>query len=176
MGAYHTSEVRVGQKITVGKRCWDDVFIRACDASCKADLAAVVMHINGPQALAHMARLRRHVVCIITSSMTVLKQKIDVPVPRKRRLKRDSNKEAKELLQSRPKWCLAQCSSGHMHAIKEVIADPAHKARLSDTKAHAEVRVMEEFLQLLKDDEDRVVYGQLPVFKAAEKGAIRKLM
>ena len=46
---------------------------QACDVAQHADLAAVVMQ----EGLAH--------VCLVTSSMTLVRAKIDVSIPRKRR-------------------------------------------------------------------------------------------
>jgi len=78
MGAYHTIDVEPQRKFTLTKPDgWDSVALdrvdEACDPGRSADLAAIVMQ----EGLAN--------ICLVTSSMTVLKQKIDVTVPRKRR-------------------------------------------------------------------------------------------
>eukprot|EP00755_Sulcionema_specki_P011922 Sspe_Gene.8110::Locus_2763_Transcript_1_1_Confidence_1.000_Length_1398::g.8110::m.8110/K06965/PELO, DOM34, pelA; protein pelota len=218
MGAYHTSAVMVHHDLTIGKECWDAVAIQcltqACDNSLRADLAVVVMQ----EGLAH--------VCLVTPSMTILKQKIDMAIPRKRRagatqhdktllrfyeqvldsirrvvkwdivkcllvcspgfVREDFHKYAmaeavkhekyKEVLQNKSKWVLAPCSSGHMHCIKEVLADKALQGKLSDTKAAGEARALEIFYDKLAMDEEKVAYGQKQVFMAAEKQAIEVLM
>eukprot|EP00756_Hemistasia_phaeocysticola_P006504 Hpha_TRINITY_DN13865_c0_g1::TRINITY_DN13865_c0_g1_i2::g.69857::m.69857/K06965/PELO, DOM34, pelA; protein pelota len=220
-GSFHTLRVEKNQKVSIGKKCWDEVFVRrvveACDPSEKADLAAVVMQ----EGIAH--------VCLITPSMTILKQKVEMPIAGKRRasatqhdkslirffdtvlrailqhirwdivkcflvcspgfvrddfykhcmaecVKREGDKEAKELLQNKGKFVRAQCSSGYIHSLKEVMSDPSLKGKLSETKAAGEVRVQEEYLEKLKTNEDFVAYGRLPVFAAAEMGVIRRLM
>ena len=77
MGAYHTIDLELNRKFTITKAEWDSVALErideACDPSQNADLAAVVMQ----EGLAH--------VCLILSSMTLVKSKIDMPIPRKRK-------------------------------------------------------------------------------------------
>lgn len=77
MGAYHTLDLEMNRKFTLSKPCWDSVHLEridlACDPSQNADLAAIVMQ----EGLAH--------VCLVTSCMTLVRAKIDVQIPRKRR-------------------------------------------------------------------------------------------
>ena len=69
MGAYHTIDVEPQRKFTLTKPDgWDSVALdrvdEACDAARTADLAAIVMQ----EGLAN--------ICLVTSSMTVQKQKV----------------------------------------------------------------------------------------------------
>ncbi|QQP49877.1 Protein pelota -like protein, partial [Caligus rogercresseyi] len=77
MGAYHTLDLEVQRKFTLTKSEWDSISLdridMAVDASRKADLGAVVMQ----EGLAN--------VCLVTSCMTIVRAKIDVTIPRKRR-------------------------------------------------------------------------------------------
>ncbi len=77
MGAHHTIDLEPNRKFTLTKTEWDSVALErielATDPSKHADLAAVVMQ----EGLAH--------VCLVTSSMTVVRAKIDLAIPRKRR-------------------------------------------------------------------------------------------
>ena len=77
MGAYHTIDLELNKKFDITKAEWDSVSLDriadACDPALNADLAAVVMQ----EGLAH--------VCLILSSMTLVKSKIDMPIPRKRK-------------------------------------------------------------------------------------------
>lgn len=77
MGAYHTLDLEMNRKFTLAKQHWDSVHLErldmACDVTQHADLAAVVMQ----EGLAH--------VCLVTSSMTLVRAKIDVSIPRKRK-------------------------------------------------------------------------------------------
>ncbi len=77
MGAYHTLDVEPNRKFTLHKTEWDTVALErielATDPSRHADLAAIVMQ----EGLAH--------VCLVTSVMTIVRAKIDVSIPRKRR-------------------------------------------------------------------------------------------
>lgn len=77
MGAYHTIDLELNKKFDITKSEWDSVSLDriadACDPALNADLAAVVMQ----EGLAH--------VCLILSSMTLVKSKIDMPIPRKRK-------------------------------------------------------------------------------------------
>lgn len=77
MGQYHTIDLELNRKFTIRKDVWDFVAIDrielACDVARQADLGAVVMQ----EGIAH--------VCLVTSSMTIVRAKIEVPIPRKRR-------------------------------------------------------------------------------------------
>eukprot|EP00064_Thunnus_orientalis_P007332 superscaffoldBa00000806_g7352 len=87
MGAYHTIELELNRKFTLAKKSWDsvvldridDAFIvfypseQACDATQKADVAAVVMQ----EGLANLV--------LVTPAMTLLRAKVEVTIPRKRR-------------------------------------------------------------------------------------------
>lgn len=77
MGAYHTLDLELNRKFTLGKLEWDSVTLErietACDPTKHADLAAVVMQ----EGLAHL--------CLITSNMTLVRAKIETNIPRKRK-------------------------------------------------------------------------------------------
>lgn len=77
MGAYHTLDLELNRKFTLHKSLWDSVALErvdmACDIGQNADLAAVVMQ----EGLAY--------VCLITAAMTLVRSKIDVTIPRKRK-------------------------------------------------------------------------------------------
>lgn len=77
MGAYHTIDLELQRKFDITKQEWDSVSIdridEACDPNQNADLAAIVMQ----EGLAH--------ICLILSSMTLVKSKIEMSIPRKRK-------------------------------------------------------------------------------------------
>lgn len=77
MGAYHTLDLELNRKFTITKQCWDTIHIErvemACDPAQHADVAAVVMQ----EGLAN--------VCLVTANMTIVRAKIDVNIPRKRK-------------------------------------------------------------------------------------------
>uniref|UniRef100_A0A182W6Q4 Protein pelota homolog n=1 Tax=Anopheles minimus TaxID=112268 RepID=A0A182W6Q4_9DIPT len=77
MGAYHTIDLELNRAFTLMKPEWDTIALEriemACDVTQSADVAAVIMQ----DGLAH--------VCLITSSMTLVRSKIDVAIPRKRK-------------------------------------------------------------------------------------------
>ena len=69
--------LKVNRKFTLSKTLWDSVALdrieAATDPSKSADVAAVVMQ----EGLAHL--------CLVSSCMTLVRAKIDVQIPRKRR-------------------------------------------------------------------------------------------
>lgn len=77
MGAYHTLDLELNRKFALTKPEWDSIALErvemACDVTQTADVAAVIMQ----DGLAH--------VCLITASMTLVRSKIDVSIPRKRK-------------------------------------------------------------------------------------------
>lgn len=77
MGAYHTLDLELNRKFTVRKAEWDSIALErvemACDVTQNADVAAIIMQ----EGIAH--------ICLITASMTMVRSKIDVAIPRKRK-------------------------------------------------------------------------------------------
>lgn len=76
MGAYHTLDLKIDENFTINKFEWDSVAMmlveQAADPTQNSDLAAITMH----EGLAYL--------CLITSTTTVVRAKIDVTIPRKR--------------------------------------------------------------------------------------------
>jgi protein pelota len=83
---------------------------------------------------------------------------------------------AKGLQEHKAKIVLAHCSSGHKHALQEVLQQPAMQSRLSTTKYAREVEVLDRFYYTLATDAARAFYGYAFVVKAAERGAIDTLL
>jgi len=217
MGAYHTIDLELNRKFTLQKPYWDSIHLDrielACDPAKHADIAAVVMQ----EGLAH--------VCLVTSSMTIVRAKIDVPVPRKRRgdcsqHEKGLNKfydqiiqsilrhvnfdvvkavliaspgfvrqqffdymyqqavrtENKLLFENKGKFILVHSSSGFKHALNEVLQDQAVQARLTNTKATEEVRALEAFYKMMKNEQARAFYGPKHVFAACDADAIEVLL
>lgn len=75
--SYHTAEVQLNKKITINKPEWDDIsygiVIEASSIEKKAEVGAVVME----EGVAHL--------CLVTDTMTVLRNKIEKSIPRKSR-------------------------------------------------------------------------------------------
>lgn len=84
--------------------------------------------------------------------------------------------DQKLLLDNRSKFVLVHSSSGFKHSLKEVLQDPAISARLSDTKAAAEVKALEDFYSMLQNDPNRAFYGVRHVELAFQSGAIETLL
>jgi protein pelota len=77
MGQYHTFELSLHHPFSVSKpHAWDSLYLariaEACDPSLSSDVGAVVMQPG----LAH--------VMLVGGSMTVVKAKVDISIPRKR--------------------------------------------------------------------------------------------
>jgi len=76
-GSYHTIEIEAHKKFSLTKFCWDTIVMEAleeaCDTNKKADLAAVIMQ----DGLAH--------ICLVLNSMTILKSKVEISIPKKRK-------------------------------------------------------------------------------------------
>lgn len=77
MGAYHTIDLEVNRAFTLSKPEWDSIALdrvdMACDVTQNADVAAIIMQ----EGIAH--------ICLITSNMTLVRSKIDMAIPRKRK-------------------------------------------------------------------------------------------
>lgn len=106
MGQYHTLDIELNRKFTLTKEEWDvyslDRLEQACDPTRSADLAAIVMS-EGRLGLKCLVRpfsqpfvhpLGMAHVCLVTTSMTLVRSKIDVHIPRKRKGHCDQHEKA----------------------------------------------------------------------------------
>ncbi|KAK1944595.1 Protein pelota [Phytophthora citrophthora] len=82
----------------------------------------------------------------------------------------------KLILENRPKFVLCHSSSGHKHALDEVLNDPAIQSQVADTKAVEDVKCLERFSNMLHIDQDRAYYGYKHVVRANANMAIETLM
>uniref|UniRef100_A0A1L8DS72 Protein pelota homolog n=2 Tax=Nyssomyia neivai TaxID=330878 RepID=A0A1L8DS72_9DIPT len=217
MGAYHTLDLALNRKFTLTKPEWDTISLEridmACDVTQSADVAAVIMQ----DGLAH--------VCLITSSMTLVRSKIEVSIPRKRKgnvqqhekglakfydavmqgilrhvnfdvvkcvliaspgfvkdqffeymIQQAVKAEHKQLLEHRGKFVLIHASSGFKHSLKEVLQDPAVVAKMSDTKAAGEVKILEQFYTTLQCEPAKAFYGKKHVTRAIEAECVQTLL
>lgn len=217
MGAYHTLDLELQRKFTLQKNEWDSVALErvemACDPTQHADLGAIVMQ----EGLAN--------VCLVTSSMTLVRAKIETNIPRKRKgqcsqhdkavsrffdqvmqaiikhlnfnvvkcvllaspgfvkdqfydymIQHAIKTDCKTLLDNKSKFVLVHASSGFKHSLKEVMQDPSVSARLSDTKAAAEVKSLEDFYTMMQTDPNRAFYGVKHVELAFQSEAIETLL
>ncbi|ORY94651.1 hypothetical protein BCR43DRAFT_557894 [Syncephalastrum racemosum] len=77
MGSYHTIDLELNRNFTLSKSEWDVIALEriedACDVTKQADVAAVVCQ----EGLAN--------ICFLTEHMTIVKQRIETPIPRKRK-------------------------------------------------------------------------------------------
>ena len=83
---------------------------------------------------------------------------------------------AKALTAHRSSFIGVHASSGHMHSLKEVLADASVAARLSDTKAAGEVAALNRFYETMNVCADKAFYGPQHVMRAAEVQAIDELL
>eukprot|EP00095_Tigriopus_kingsejongensis_P002917 snap_masked-scaffold336_size202805-processed-gene-1.26 protein:Tk02917 transcript:snap_masked-scaffold336_size202805-processed-gene-1.26-mRNA-1 annotation:"GG10049" len=77
MGAYHTLDVETNRKLSLEKPEWDSIHLErielATDPAKHAEVAAIIMQ----EGLAH--------ICLVTASMTIVRSKVEIVIPRKRR-------------------------------------------------------------------------------------------
>lgn len=77
MGAFHTLDLELNRDFEIFKDEWDSVTLEritsACDVAARADCVAILMQ----EGLAN--------VCLVMESITIVRQRIEVGVPRKRR-------------------------------------------------------------------------------------------
>lgn len=87
-----------------------------------------------------------------------------------------SREDLRDIIDNKSKILLCHASSGHKHALHEVLTRPELQSRLSNTKAVGEVHILNEFNDMLKKDPDRAVYGPAHIKFASEMGAIQNLL
>ncbi|KAL7680898.1 putative 50S ribosomal protein L30e [Plasmopara halstedii] len=82
----------------------------------------------------------------------------------------------KIILENKQKFVLCHSSSGHKHALDEVLSDPSIQSHVADTKAVEDVKCLEQFFNMLHIDQDRAYYGYKHVIRANSNMAIETLM
>ena len=78
----------------------------------------------------------------------------------------------KALMGQKGNFLVVHSSSGHVHALNEVLQSAEVQARLKDTRYARETKLMDEFMTLLRKDDGRAWYGPKEVERAVEKGAV----
>lgn len=88
MGSFHTIDLELNRSFTLKKDCWDFIALdrihEACDVAQRAEIAAVVMQ----EGLANL--------CLVTNNMTIVRQKVEKTIPRKRKGGLDGHEKAIE--------------------------------------------------------------------------------
>ena len=87
-------------------------------------------------------------------------------------LAKATKEEERHLLDNRAKFILLHSSNGFKHALTEILQDPLVANRLSDTKAAGEIKLLDEFMQLLNDEPDKAYYGLEVVERANQAQAV----
>ncbi|MCJ1257730.1 Translation factor pelota [Lignoscripta atroalba] len=213
-GQYHTLDLELQRNFSLEKgEGWDsvskEVVREACDVKRGAGAWAVVMQ----EGLANVA--------VLTGERTVLRQRVEVAVPRKRGGKEGGHDKGMEkffqtlldtllrqidlsesipillaspgftaaafqkfiidtairtgnkpLKAQKSNFLVVHSSSGHLHALNEVLQSPEVLARLKDTRYSRETKLMDDFMTLLRKDDGRAWYGPKEVEQAVEKGAV----
>ena len=77
VGTYHTAEIDFKHPFTLYKDVWDEIAFELINKSCSIDEKAEVGAVVLQEGVAH--------ICLITENMTVLRQKIERSIPRKKR-------------------------------------------------------------------------------------------
>ncbi|BGP28964.1 Translation factor pelota [Rhodotorula toruloides] len=220
-GAYHTLDLEIGRDFTIikGEGQWDSVarerLREMTEPGRGADVGAVVCGEGTAN------------ICIITNHTTIVKQRIDVPVPRKRKgggtalgaeransrflhhvydavnrhfdfeqlkvliiaspgftketvhsflLEEAVRQNNKALIQAKSKFLLLHSPTHHAHSLTQILSSPEVSSQLKDTKFAQEGVMLEKFFKMLEENPLRAWYGESHVFKAAERGAIGKLL
>ena len=84
--------------------------------------------------------------------------------------------DRKEIITNKSRFLLCHSSSGHKHALQEVLAQESVQKQLSDTQAAVETKALERFCEMLQTDPDRAYYGYNHVLRASEANAIEALL
>lgn len=84
-------------------------------------------------------------------------------------MKEAVRRDLKIILDNQSKFLLVHSSTGHVHALNEVLKDPTVVARLSDTKAAGEVRALDSFYNMMNEDPLRAYYGYKHVKRACDQ-------
>ncbi len=82
----------------------------------------------------------------------------------------------KSILGAKSKFLLLHSPSHHVHSLAQILSSPETSNQLKDTKFAQEGIMLEKFFKMLESDPLRAWYGESHVLKAADRGAIGKLL
>ncbi|KAI5356657.1 putative 50S ribosomal protein L30e [Septoria linicola] len=215
LGSFHTLDLELQRNFTLDKADgWDSVALETLKEAIDVDRKAVLWAVVMAEGLAN--------ICLITEHQTILRQKIEVNLPKKRAGSSDHEKSLerffqttfdslmrqidisnptplllaspgftagsfqsfiqkeasrtanKQLVELLPKVTVAHSASGHLHSLGEVLASPAVTSKLSDTKFARETKLMDQFLKMMREDDQKAWYGPRECMTAIERGAVGK--
>lgn len=82
----------------------------------------------------------------------------------------------KIIVKSKDKMLVTHSSSGHVHALEEILKNPDVQKQLADTKYGHETIVLDKFFKTLNDEDMRAWYGPKHVEVAVDRGAVSTLL
>lgn len=71
-----------------------------------------------------------------------------------------------------PSIVVVHSTSGYLHSLTEVLQSPAVKTILADTKYARETKLMDDFLEELREETNKATYGPREVESAVDQGAV----
>ncbi|GMH63941.1 hypothetical protein TrLO_g8088 [Triparma laevis f. longispina] len=74
------------------------------------------------------------------------------------------------------RFVLCRASSGHKHAVDEMLSGEGVRGKIEDVKVFKDVECLEGFFRLIDTDEERAFYGLKEVQRAADHGAVSELL
>ena len=130
LGSYHTANVMIKESVKIHKDIWDahddELVDSACTLAAKAEVGAIVLE----EGVSH--------TCLITDSMTILRNKIEKSIPKKRR--GDSSAHDKALNTFLSNTALAALRGLDLLQLKAIIvASPGRLAQQLTEKIFAEL-------------------------------------
>ncbi|GAA5921378.1 hypothetical protein JCM1841_002464 [Sporobolomyces salmonicolor] len=220
-GAFHTLDLEVGRDFTIikGEGEWDSISRERIREMTEPGRGADVGAIVCGEGVAN--------ICVITNHTTIVRQRIDVPVPRKRKgggtalgadkahsrylqqvyaavvrhfdfdtlkvliiaspgftketvhsylLEEAVRQGNKAIIAAKSKFLLLHSPTHHVHSLAQILSSPEISTQLKDTKFAQEGVMLEKFFKMLEENPLRAWYGEGHVLKAAERGAIGKLL
>ncbi|GAA6005722.1 hypothetical protein JCM10207_005310 [Rhodosporidiobolus poonsookiae] len=220
-GAFHTLDLEIGRDFTIikGEGEWDSVALDRLQEMTEPGRGADVGAVVCGEGTAN--------ICIITNHTTIIRQRIEVSVPRKRKgggtalgadraqsrylhqvydavnrhfdfeqlkvliiaspgftketvhsflLEEAVRQGNKALTQAKSKFLLLHSPTHHVHSLAQILSSPEVSSQLKDTKFAQEGLMLEKFFKMLDENPLRAWYGEGHVLKAAERGAIGKLL
>ncbi len=81
-----------------------------------------------------------------------------------------------ELKNRKDMFILEHVTSGFKHSLKELLTNKSVQARISESSAVSEAKILDDFHEMLRKDPDRAAYGKAWVEAAVEQRAVNVLL
>ncbi|KAH8167415.1 hypothetical protein CIB48_g807 [Xylaria polymorpha] len=172
IGQYHTLDLELNRPFTLWKKYgWDSVARETLSDALKQDKDGAVAAVVMQEGIAN--------ICLITEFRTVLKQRVESAIPKKRSASSDQDSGMRRFFDKTLSTLMRSVDFANPRplllaspGLNEILKSTEVTSTMKDMKFSKETRFMDDFFDKLRKDDGRAWYGTAPVERAVQEGAV----